>query len=273
MWCCTAWPPRWRPPATSAAFSRPPRPRSGSWTATLRSWRPTASTWSPGATRSACGRCSTRSRRASSRAREPERRGRGSSRSRARPRRSSFLDAALARRVAALPAAERTAGEKQLLRDAVAGFGELASCRILDRPKERFSDGTGFSYVPDLLRRVAASPRWGGERGDDGTMPCRLAAEARAYAAMFEDAYGAPAGRWVVGRTMPVWTEAVAAEGARGNGLVNYTRPFRKRRQCIDGNTIFLAHLQQSQLGMGHPSASFFYAVRCAVHVFVPQKR
>ena len=42
--------------------------------------------------------------------------------------------------------------EKKLLRDAFSDIVQLSNSRILDRAKERFSDGCGFSYVPDLLR-------------------------------------------------------------------------------------------------------------------------
>jgi asparagine synthase (glutamine-hydrolysing) len=127
-----------------------------------------------------------------------------------------FLDRDLVDGVARLDPAERVRGEKQLLRDAVEDLEELAALRILDRPKEKFSDGAGFSYVPDLLRRLAAD--WG-VNGDDGTLPCRLEAERRAYAAMFEDAYGAPVGRWVVERTVPTWVEAAAkAASSSANG-------------------------------------------------------
>ena len=123
-----------------------------------------------------------------------------------------FLDLDLVRHVASLPGHMRIAGEKQLLRDAVANFDVLSSCRVLDRPKEKFSDGTGFSYVPDLLRRIAMSSL----DGDDGTLPSRLKAETDAYRAEFIAAYGEPAGRWVIERTMPSWTDAVRAASTRG---------------------------------------------------------
>jgi len=127
-----------------------------------------------------------------------------------------FLDSDLVHAVSdteVVPPSERTRGEKQLLRDAVKDLGELADLRILSRPKEKFSDGTGFSYVPDLLRRLASDRRNG--PGDDGTLPCRLAAERRAYARMFEAAYGSPAGRWVVEREVPSWVEPAAKEASK----------------------------------------------------------
>jgi hypothetical protein len=42
--------------------------------------------------------------------------------------------------------------EKKILRDSVRKqLPELTMSRIIDRQKERFSDGCGFSYVPDIL--------------------------------------------------------------------------------------------------------------------------
>ena len=150
-----------------------------------------------------------------------------------------FLDDALVRHVASLPilqpsvleaalavlmpesqrqrtnasTALRTRGEKQLLRDAVAGFEALARFRILDRPKEKFSDGTGFTYVPDLLRRLAGPT-------DDGILSTRLASEAAHYREAFDALYGGPrwgSDGWVVERTMPAWTDAARREAAAGS--------------------------------------------------------
>ena len=120
-----------------------------------------------------------------------------------------FLDAALVEFVRGLPADVRVAGEKQLLRDAVSGFLPLVRCRVLDRPKEKFSDGAGFSYVPDLLRRISSSD-------DDGTLPSRLKAEAELYRRAFVGAYGTPAGRWVIDRTMPSWTDEARRDSQGG---------------------------------------------------------
>lgn len=132
-----------------------------------------------------------------------------------------FLDADLVRCVSALPGGDRVAGEKQLLRDAVAHFPELARCRVLDRPKEKFSDGAGFSYVPDLLRRLAVDQ--GGQ--DDGVLSTRLRTEAAHYAAAFERHYGRGCGSdaWVVERALPKWAGLAEARsaGESGGGLVN----------------------------------------------------
>jgi asparagine synthase (glutamine-hydrolysing) len=45
--------------------------------------------------------------------------------------------------------------EKSLLRDAVRKeIPEFTMSRVIDRQKERFSDGCGFSYVPDILNFI-----------------------------------------------------------------------------------------------------------------------
>lgn len=102
--------------------------------------------------------------------------------------------------------------EKALLRKAMEPYEELAKFRILDRPKEKFSDGTGFSYVPDLLRRIAASA---GPDADDGKLDTRLALEKTAYLVEFEKAFpGVDPKEWVIERTMPRWTDEARAKAA-----------------------------------------------------------
>ena len=116
-----------------------------------------------------------------------------------------FLDVDLVR--CGVPAARRRPQggvEKRLLREAFAHLDVLANCRILDRPKEKLSDGTGFCYVPDLLRMLAAGR-------DDGTLKTRLIAERERYEAAFMRAYGCgsldDATRLVVERRLPEWAE------------------------------------------------------------------
>jgi asparagine synthase (glutamine-hydrolysing) len=129
-----------------------------------------------------------------------------------------FLDKDLVAFVSSLPGGVRVAGEKQLLRDAVRCFPALTRCRVLDRPKEKFSDGAGFSYVPDLLRRLAAAAGV-----DDGVLSTRFGTESAAYAAMFARSYGGCAGsdRWVVERELPRWSGLAEARtaGESGGGL------------------------------------------------------
>jgi asparagine synthase (glutamine-hydrolysing) len=130
-----------------------------------------------------------------------------------------FLDPALIDVVRAGVSAERrVSGEKQLLRDAVADVDALSRFRILDRAKEKFSDGAGFTYVPDLLRRIAADA----DGGDDGTLETRLAAEKAFYRKIFDREFGAVGDSrdaWVVERELPSWKEVEARRrGDAGGG-------------------------------------------------------
>ena len=141
-----------------------------------------------------------------------------------------FLDIAFVRYVLALPGrlrcqqqgqkGQQQGAEKALLRDAFrppevppterpsyrppptvspAGPSLWTVCRalvragVLDRTKERFSDGAGLSYVPELLRRLAP---------DATDLAGRLAAEAAAYRAAFEAEF-------------PGWGHLVPAREAR----------------------------------------------------------
>ena len=115
-----------------------------------------------------------------------------------------FLDNDLLAHVSLIPCNLRTSGEKQLLRDAVSVFPELDRFRILSRPKEKFSDGTGFSYVPDLLRFLAIN------HADDGSQKHRFECEKLEYQSIFTDLYGSNC--WVVKRVMPSWTDEACAQ-------------------------------------------------------------
>ena len=121
-----------------------------------------------------------------------------------------FLDAALVGYVQALPGELPWGGaagaEKQLLRDAFADerFAALADCRILDRGKERFSDGCGYSYVPHLLEFVNG--------GRTPVLADKLDAERRRARALFEAAYPG-CEELVVAREMPGWAQARCAGG------------------------------------------------------------
>jgi asparagine synthase (glutamine-hydrolysing) len=110
-----------------------------------------------------------------------------------------FLDSDLIHHVSSMPPEVRTNGEKQLLRDSVSDIPELVALRILDRPKEKFSDGTGFTYVPDLLRKMSLGR-------DDGTLSSRLEAEKQVVKEMFREAYG-PLNNWVIERRVPSWVD------------------------------------------------------------------
>lgn len=110
-----------------------------------------------------------------------------------------FLDQNLVRYVqsldGSLPWGGQGYAEKQLLRDAFAHIQTLVDLRILDRPKERFSDGCGFTYVPQLLHDISNGLPTLGEK---------LAAEKKHIEGLFDDVY--PDMRHlIIQRTMPEW--------------------------------------------------------------------
>lgn len=116
-----------------------------------------------------------------------------------------FLDIALVRSVFRIPGAHKMyqqGREKALLRDAFAHVPQLISSRVLDRGKERFSDGCGFGYVPRLLSY------WEPNASDLGSKEKR---EKEVYGRWFDSAY--PNLRHlIIARQNPVW--AVGSEGA-----------------------------------------------------------
>jgi asparagine synthase (glutamine-hydrolysing) len=86
--------------------------------------------------------------------------------------------------------------EKQLLRSSFAHLDVLRDLRILDRGKERFSDGCGFQYVPFLLNHVS-----------DGapTLTEKLQREKLLYAELFRKHYGTENAHLIVARELPAW--------------------------------------------------------------------
>lgn len=110
-----------------------------------------------------------------------------------------FLDQNLVRYVqsldGSLPWGGQGYAEKQLLRDAFAHIQQLVDLRILDRPKERFSDGCGFTYVPQLLNDIS---------GGVPTLAEKLAAEKKHVEGLFDGIY-LNMRHLIVQRTMPEW--------------------------------------------------------------------
>ena len=88
--------------------------------------------------------------------------------------------------------------EKQLLRDSFTGHTSMQTTRVIDRPKEKFSDGCGFSYVPQLLNFVS-------DRAPQ--LDVKLAREKKYYTAIFDAKYGVENRAWVIERTMPEWSQ------------------------------------------------------------------
>jgi asparagine synthase (glutamine-hydrolysing) len=85
--------------------------------------------------------------------------------------------------------------EKALLRNAFNDIPELHKSRIIDRIKERFSDGCGFDYVPQLLRMFT----------DESDLESRERAEKGKYMEWFEEEYGKQASHLIIERKNPSW--------------------------------------------------------------------
>lgn len=95
-----------------------------------------------------------------------------------------FLDVDVLRTAFALPPRHRLfqgGVEKALLRHAFRGDTDLAAARVLDRQKERFSDGCGFGYVPALLAHLAPPGA--------SDLESKQASEAWAYRTWFDARY------------------------------------------------------------------------------------
>ncbi len=117
-----------------------------------------------------------------------------------------FLDQNLVRYVQSLegtlPWGGQGYAEKQLLRDAFAYISYLTELRILDRPKERFSDGCGFTYVPQLLSYIS---------NDLPTLAEKLVVEKQYVEQIFDTTY--PNLRdLIINRTMPEWVEETKSD-------------------------------------------------------------
>lgn len=110
-----------------------------------------------------------------------------------------FLDQDLVRYVQSLegdiPWGGKGFAEKQLLRNAFSYIKGLSELRILDRPKERFSDGCGFCYVPHLLSDIS---------GGLAMLNDRLKIEKEFIDDVFDTEY--PTHRHlIIDRSMPEW--------------------------------------------------------------------
>jgi asparagine synthase (glutamine-hydrolysing) len=108
-----------------------------------------------------------------------------------------FLDIDLIHYVLAIPGVHKMYKgfvEKQLLRDAFKHMSSLQYTRILDRAKERFSDGCGFGYVPRLLTHWSSAH----------DLLSKQTAERKAYMEIFDKIY--PNHRsLIIDRVNPSW--------------------------------------------------------------------
>jgi asparagine synthase (glutamine-hydrolysing) len=121
-----------------------------------------------------------------------------------------FLDRDLIKYVLNIPAKFRnTIVEKQLLRDAFRDsfMKNQVPLQILDRVKERFSDGVGLSWVPDLINAIC-SLEWCNNGGTKNPYPKttndRLETEKGYYKKVYNKLYKTV---FLVPREMPDWAD------------------------------------------------------------------
>lgn len=87
--------------------------------------------------------------------------------------------------------------EKFLLRKAFEVYPELID--VINRPKECFSDGCGYDYVPDLLRM----------NSDSSKLDIKEQEEQEFYLELFEKYYGNIKCSWILKRIMPNWIPSI----------------------------------------------------------------
>jgi asparagine synthase (glutamine-hydrolysing) len=87
--------------------------------------------------------------------------------------------------------------EKELLRNTFKYMVDLESIRILTRPKERFSDGCGFTYIPTLLNFLSG--------GIVSKLNEKLNYEKKYVNNIFNANYP-NCNHLIINRTMPFWT-------------------------------------------------------------------
>lgn len=131
-----------------------------------------------------------------------------------------FLDTAFARAAlrvdGALRMSSRTSGariEKALLRDAFSDCPRLRAARILDRGKERFSDGCGSAYVPDLLNHWSSTSS-GSASEISYTLEQKTTYERAAYRLWFNEEYPGLE-HLIITRENPAWCAAAAQNAAQ----------------------------------------------------------
>jgi asparagine synthase (glutamine-hydrolysing) len=130
-----------------------------------------------------------------------------------------FLDKDLVKYVVNLPGKyklPRKGVEKYLLRETVrTRFIELIFSHVLDRQKERFSDGCGSSYVPQILNYVANVD----EEVDSISLSKKEHREKTYYQSLFNEYYGAENRDLIVKRILPDFCKS--KENVKDNNLLS----------------------------------------------------
>jgi len=122
-----------------------------------------------------------------------------------------FLDKEVIRFVNAISGQLRnTQIEKELLRDTFKDYKILEECRIIGRPKEKFSDGCGLGYIPELMRISAA--RCGGDSTQSAHLLEKYEREyvVKKYAELFPRGISIDSN--VEYRELPEWAEKKQSE-------------------------------------------------------------
>ena len=95
--------------------------------------------------------------------------------------------------------------EKALLRESVRyKHPQLVGSRVIDREKERFSDGCGFNYIPKLLNHICE--KRGNVNLNKGVhLSEKEKIEKVYYLELFEKYYGDNKQHLIITRELPVW--------------------------------------------------------------------
>jgi len=94
--------------------------------------------------------------------------------------------------------------EKALLRESVRiKHPQLVSSRVIDREKERFSDGCGFNYIPKLLNHICEKKRNLNNKSLHLTEKEKI--EKEYYLELFENYYGNDKQHLIITRKLPNW--------------------------------------------------------------------
>ena len=94
--------------------------------------------------------------------------------------------------------------EKALLRESVRNkHPELVYSRVIDREKERFSDGCGFNYIPKLLNYICE--KRGNVNNKSRNLNEKEKIEKEYYLELFENYYGNDKQHLIITRKLPNW--------------------------------------------------------------------
>ena len=79
----------------------------------------------------------------------------------------------------------------------------MVSSRVIDREKERFSDGCGFNYIPKLLNHICEKKRNLNNKSRQLNEKEKI--EKEYYLELFEKYYGNDKQHLIITRKLPNW--------------------------------------------------------------------